>query len=196
MTQPTSSAHLKTTEVIDERRTLRQTLLQQRRQLDPELRKMWDQSLIDHLLAWCEAEKPASLAVYSPIRGEPDLCRSYSSISAMGIALAFPFVLAKNRPLEFLAWREGDPMTTDEFGIPVPLQRDHLITPEAMLIPCVGFNDRRYRLGYGGGFYDRTLAVLPSVISIGIAYQNQLCEFEPGIHDIAMVKILTESSCE
>ncbi|MFZ6848182.1 5-formyltetrahydrofolate cyclo-ligase [Undibacterium sp. RuRC25W] len=183
-----------TTEVLNERRTLRKHLLHQRRQIDLQQRQRWDQSLIDHLLAWCEEEKPASLAVYSPIQCEPDVGGCYSKISAMGIQIAFPLVVAKEMPLQFLAWKEGDPMTKDDFGIPVPLQRDHFVIPEVLLIPCVGFNSRNYRLGYGGGFYDRTLSQLPSAISIGIAYQNQHCEFEPGIHDVAMTKILTESS--
>lgn len=112
----------------------------------------------------------------------------------MGIQVAFPLVVKKNAPLLFLAWEPNEVMTTDEFGIPVPLQRDRIVTPEVILIPCVGFTQDKYRLGYGGGFYDRTLSRLPSAVSIGIAYKNQQCMFTPGEHDLPMTIMLTEES--
>ncbi|MFZ6725301.1 5-formyltetrahydrofolate cyclo-ligase [Undibacterium sp. MH2W] len=192
MTQPSPSAHPTRTEVHHDRRTLRQLLIQQRRQVDPALRQQWDQSLMRQLLAWCKKEKPRSIAVYAPIQHEPDIQGCYSTLSEMGIQVAFPLVVRKNAPLLFLAWEPNEVMTTDEFGIPVPLQRDRIVTPEVILIPCVGFTQEKYRLGYGGGFYDRTLSQLPSARSIGIAYQNQQCTFTPGEHDLPMTIILTE----
>ena len=193
MTHPSASAHT-ATEVLDERRTLRKNLLQQRRKIDPDLRRQWDDALAQRVVAWCEKESPTSLAVYSPIQSEPDLSRCYAHLSAMGIVLAFPLVNTKNAPLQFLAWQVGDLMTTDEFGIPVPSQRDRLITPDAILIPCVGFNDRNYRLGYGGGFYDRTLSMLQDAIPLGVAYDCQKVDFSESEHDVPMSLILTEKN--
>ena len=95
-------------------------------------------------------------------------------------------------PLQFVAWQVGDEMVSDEYGIAVPLRREKILKPEAMLIPCVGFNARHFRLGYGGGFYDRSLAVAPQTWAIGVAYQCLQSEFSEGQHDIAMHLILTE----
>lgn len=195
MTQPSQSAHPELAELHQNRSDLRRYLLQSRRQLDAAVRRQWDAQIATHLLEWCRTERPASLAVYWPIQAEPDLRCCYAAISAIGIQLALPWVEAKEAPLRFLAWHEGDAMLKDDYGIPVPAQRNHLVAPAALLIPCVGFNADRYRLGYGGGYYDRTLPGLPASISIGIAYQCACAEFAPGEHDIPMSQIITETGC-
>ncbi|MDE2430963.1 MAG: 5-formyltetrahydrofolate cyclo-ligase, partial [Burkholderiales bacterium] len=76
--------------------------------------------------------------------------------------------------------------------IPVPAQREHLLMPDALLIPCVGFNAGNFRLGYGGGYYDRTLALQPRPVALGVAYQCALADFRAAEHDIALDKIFTE----
>lgn len=157
-----------------------------------EVRRHWDLQLQQHLLAWCEQHRPASLAVYSPIQAEPDLRACYAQLSKMGIQLALPWVVEKHTPLRFLAWQEGDAMALDEYGIPLPAQRERLLSPAALLMPCVGFNVQGYRLGYGGGYYDRTLAGLPACIALGVAYQCAASDFVAGVHDIPMHHLLTE----
>lgn len=195
MTQPPLSGHTSLAELNQNRSALRRYLLDCRRQLDAAVRQQWDAQIADHLMAWCRQEKPASLAVYWPIQAEPDLRSCYAAIAGMGIQLALPWVSAKEAPLRFLAWCEGDAMLTDDYGIPLPAQRNHLVTPAALLIPCVGFNTARYRLGYGGGYYDRTLPGLPDAVSLGIAYQCACADFAPGEHDIPMTQIMTETGC-
>ena len=118
----------------------------------------------------------------------------YGKLTAHGVRLSLPVVVGKDQPLRFAAWSPGDVMVKDSFGVPVPEQPLFGSTPEVLLIPCVGFNSERFRLGYGGGFYDRTLAVAPRPFAIGIAYACQRVDFETREHDIALDMIITETS--
>ena len=188
MTQPPSSAK----PPQQSRASLRKTLLNQRRQTEALVRQQWDQQITDRVINWCQQERPASLGVFWPIRAEPDLRQCYQQLQDMGIQLALPIVIAQHQPLVFVRWQPGDLMGTDEHGIPVPAQRDLVMRPQALLIPCVGFNSARYRLGYGGGYYDRTLADSPRPMTIGIAYHQGLSEFTAEAHDVAMAYIFTE----
>lgn len=188
MTQPHSSAK----PVQHSRATLRKILLEQRRNTDLTQRQQWDAAIGRHLLAWCRQHHPASLGVFWPIQAEPDLRSTYPLLQQMGIQLALPLVISKAQPLLFLAWQPGDAMGTDHHGIPVPAQREHILQPEVVLIPCLGVNSAQFRMGYGGGFYDRTLAMLPRPQAIGIAYHQAQTEFAAESHDVAMDLILTE----
>ncbi|MBI3284868.1 MAG: 5-formyltetrahydrofolate cyclo-ligase [Burkholderiales bacterium] len=193
MTQPTRSEHQRAPYGTLPRKELRKLLLQQRRALDPQLRREMDARIVQKLLAWCQQHRPASLGVYWPIQAEPDLHDCYQQLSDAGIALALPLVTARNAGLSFLAWRPGDAVTLDEYGIPTPARRDRPLQPVALLVPCVGFNADRYRLGYGGGHYDRTLEQTPRPATLGVAYQTARVDFVPGAHDVAMDVILTDA---
>ena len=188
MTQPSTSAK----PAQQSRAVTRKILLERRRQTDAGQRQQWDTQIIERLLEWCRQQRPASLGVFWPIQTEPDLRHCYPQLHALGIQLALPVVLNKAQPLTFLQWAPGDPMCTDEHGIPVPAQREHVVHPEALLIPCVGFNRNNYRMGYGGGYYDRTLAVTPRPVAIGVAYSQAQSEFMTEAHDVPMDNIFTE----
>ncbi|WP_223827269.1 5-formyltetrahydrofolate cyclo-ligase [Undibacterium oligocarboniphilum] len=192
MTQPSPTEHLPVMKASGERNALRRLLLQQRCQTAPSLRQQWDAVLMQKLLDWCRQQQPSSLAVYWPIQAEPDLRTCYPQLVSMGISLALPWVVQTDAPLQFLAWQPGDAMELDRYGIPLPAQRTDLLMPEIVLVPCVGFNADAYRLGYGGGFYDRTLAAFPSIRALGVAYHCAQADFLPGEHDIPMQWILTE----
>ncbi|WP_230412397.1 5-formyltetrahydrofolate cyclo-ligase [Undibacterium hunanense] len=193
MTQPKASAHPMHTEAAFSRQDLRKSLLQKRRDITMNVRQQWDRELGEKLLQYCRQQQITSLAVYWPIRGEPDLQATYAALSDAGVQLALPLVLVRQQPLQFLSWQPGDTMLADEYGIPVPAQRTQWMQPAALLIPCVGFNAGRYRLGYGGGYYDRTLEKTPRPLTIGIAYQCMQADFTADIHDIPMDIILTEA---
>lgn len=188
MTQPHSSAKAP----AQSRSHLRKTLLALRCNTDALQRQQWDAAIGRHLLAWCRQHRPASLGVFWPIQAEPDLRSSYPLLQQMGIQLALPLVLGKAQPLLFLAWQPGDAMERDHHGIPVPAQRDAILQPDAVLIPCLGFNSDQFRMGYGGGYYDRTLASLARPFAIGIAYHQAQTEFTAESHDVAMDAIITE----
>ena len=193
MTQANPDAHSDTMKPVNDRKALRKALLSARKSVAAEQRRIWDAQIAEGLLQWLAQHHPSSLAVYWPIQAEPDLRDWYPQITAMGIQLALPWVVEKNTPLKFLAWQQGDAMELDEYGIPLPADKEKLIEPEILLVPCVGFNQQAYRLGYGGGFYDRTLAQLTSALPLGIAYELASTVFEPGEFDLPMSDILTES---
>lgn len=193
MTQANPDAHSDAMKPVNDRKALRKALLSARKSVAAEQRRIWDVQIAEGLLHWLQQRQPSSLAVYWPIQAEPDLRDWYPQITAMGIQLALPWVVEKNAPLKFLAWQQGDAMELDEYGIPLPADKEKLIEPEILLVPCVGFNQQAYRLGYGGGFYDRTLAQLTSALPLGIAYELASTVFEPGEFDLPMSGILTES---
>lgn len=193
MTQANPDAHSDAMKPVSDRKALRKALLSARKSVAAEQRRLWDAQIAEGLMRWLQQRQPSSLAVYWPIQAEPDLRDWYPQITAMGIQLALPWVVEKNAPLKFLAWQQGDAMELDEYGIPLPADKEKLIEPEILLVPCVGFNQQAYRLGYGGGFYDRTLAQLTSALPLGIAYELASTVFEPGEFDLPMSDILTES---
>jgi 5-formyltetrahydrofolate cyclo-ligase len=173
---------------------LRQTLIAKRAAIDPNLRAQWDEEIGRMLLAWWQMNPVPVLGVYWPIRGEPDLRDTYVRLAAQGVQLALPVVVKKEAPLAFARWVPGDAVVKDGYGISVPATFSEM-KPAALLIPCVGFDDQRYRLGYGGGFYDRTLALHPRPQAVGIAYACMQADFEIGRHDIALDAVITEQAC-
>jgi 5-formyltetrahydrofolate cyclo-ligase len=172
--------------------TLRTTLLSARQGLSPAEKQRADAQLSRKIIAWCEANPVTSLGVYLPIRGEPDLDAAYRQLSAAGITLALPVVRHKNQPLVFIAWQPDDPVTTGAYGTTIP-QATTEIAPAALLLPCVGFSVQRFRLGYGGGFYDRTLGTTPRPQTIGVAYDCTEAVFDSEAHDIALDSVITET---
>lgn len=188
MTQPSPGAKPPPTT----RTHLRKILLDQRRNAVAAQRQLWDEQITAKVIDWCRQQRPVSLGVYWPIQAEPDLRCCYPTLQELGIQLALPLVQNKAQALTFLAWAPGDNMATDEYGIPVPAQRQRIIQPAALLIPCVGFNTYNYRLGYGGGYYDRTLSITPRPLAIGIAYRQGQADFAAQAHDLAMDLIITD----
>jgi 5-formyltetrahydrofolate cyclo-ligase len=173
---------------------LRRSLIAARGALGDRQRAEWDAALCARLLAWWTAHPVESLAVYWPIRDEPDLRPVFAELAAHGVRLALPVVTGKTAPLAFAAWVPGDVLIKDRYGVSIPASAEFVPCPQALLIPCVGFNAACFRLGYGGGFYDRTLAVTPRPLTVGIAYSCLAADFEVAPHDIALDVILTESA--
>ncbi len=167
-------------------------LLNERHAIHESQKSEWDAAIASRVEERLRALSIGSLGVFWPIRGEPDLLALYERLAGTGMALALPVVVGKGQPLEFAAWQPGDAMIKDAFGVPTPAQKRMVSMPQALLIPCVGFNAQRFRIGYGGGFYDRTLAVPPRPVTLGIAYSCQGIEFSAGPRDIALDEIITE----
>lgn len=171
---------------------LRTALLHVRRTMMPADRAEADRAIIDGAMQWWQQERPAVLGVYAAIRGEPDLSALYEQLHACGAQLALPVVNQAHQPLRFVRWTPGEPMHKDACGVPMPLRQEPAV-PTALLVPCVGFNAACIRLGYGGGYYDRTLAQLPRPATLGIAYDAGEAQFDAQAHDIALDRVLTES---
>lgn len=171
---------------------LRPALLALRRALDADLIARWDAAIGARILDWCRAGAIGELGVYWPLAGEPDLRSAYAELAARGVRLALPVVLEKAAPLAFSAWTPGEPMVKDGMGVAVPAQLRLGARPAALLVPCLGFNAARLRLGYGGGFYDRTLEATPRPATLGVAYSCLAARFDGDAHDIALDAIVTE----
>ena len=131
------------------------------------------------------------LAAYWPIRGEPDLLPWKARQT--GLRLALPVVVAPDQPLIFRPWSPDAPMRPGRWNIPEP-GTDAQVIPQIILAPTVGWDEGRFRLGYGGGFYDRTLAALrPRPYAIGIGLDSgRLPTIYPQPHDAALDLIVTE----
>ena len=173
---------------------MRPALLAARRALPEATRSSWDAAIAQRLLAWCANENIADIGVYWPLHGEPDLHAAYAQLAARGVALSLPVVLEKHAPLAFASWTPGEPMVKDGMGVAVPARLRLIPAPPALLVPCLGFNAERYRLGYGGGYYDRTLEHAPRPLTLGIAYGCLQAAFASGPYDIALDHIMTEGN--
>ncbi|MTV40401.1 5-formyltetrahydrofolate cyclo-ligase [Duganella radicis] len=174
---------------------LRKQLLAERRAIDGATRAAWDRAIGDQVVAWWQAAQPAALGVYWPLRDEPDLHAAYAELARLGARLLLPVVVRKDAALEFAEWSIGEEMVKDKMGVAVPAAlRLQAAYPPALLVPCLGFNPQGYRLGYGGGFYDRTLARhAPRPRTLGIAYQCLQVPFDSDGHDVALDRIITEA---
>ncbi len=135
------------------------------------------------------------VSLYWPFRGEPDLRPWMASVNARGGRTALPIVVDKGRPLVFKPYKAGDKLEKGVWNIPIPAEGDP-VYPDVVISPIVGVDPANYRLGYGGGFFDRTLAAMPAKpLVIGIGYELQrIPTIYPQAHDIAMDRIVTEAS--
>jgi 5-formyltetrahydrofolate cyclo-ligase len=131
--------------------------------------------------------------MYWPFKGEYDPRPLARSLVRSGTRIALPAVASAGDPVVFREWRPGVRMMRGIRDAPAPAEGEPVL-PEVILVPVVGFDQQRYRLGYGDGFYDRTLAVMSGKpYSIGIGYDDLLLEtIYPQPHDIPMDVIVTE----
>nr|WP_294577862.1 5-formyltetrahydrofolate cyclo-ligase [uncultured Rhodopila sp.] len=133
------------------------------------------------------------MGFYWPFKGEYDPRPLVRDLHAAGAALALPVVIGKAQPLEFRPWWPGAPMARGVWDIPVPAGGDP-VRPDTLLVPLVGFDGGGYRLGYGGGFYDRTIAAMaprPRTIGVGFACAR-LRTVHPQPYDMRMDHIVTD----
>lgn len=175
------------------KQTLRQNLIKTRGALSDEVCSTASKVIASHIEQWLQTHPTETLGVFYPIRNEPNLLALYELLSAKGIRLALPIVIDKNAPLQFAHWTPGDVLKKDALGVPVPEKLIFGPPPQTLLVPCVGFNKAHFRIGYGGGFYDRTLKIEPRPLTLGISYACQQTSFEPGRLDVAMDQIITEN---
>src|SRR5580692_1543913 len=140
------------------------------------------------------AGRPGILGIYWPFRAEFDPRPLIDVLVAAGRTVALPVVIDKKGPLEYRAWAPGEPLGAGVWDIPIPEKRE-VVVPSMVLAPLVGFDRARYRLGYGGGYFDRTLAALsprPMAIGVGFAAQ-EIVTIHPQPFDIPMDVIVTET---
>jgi 5,10-methenyltetrahydrofolate synthetase len=176
-----------------DKKTLRRQLQAERQSLiDRHQRAMHLQEV---LRVWLTGRKDDAIGAYWPIKGEfdalPALFRWSEADDRRRIGL--PVVNKDTKQLRFHVWYPGCEMEEDAYGIPKP--KDTLaFEPSLLLVPCVGYGPRGIRLGYGGGFYDRTLATLePRPYTVGLAYSNGFVPWLTGeAHDVPLDAVLME----
>jgi 5,10-methenyltetrahydrofolate synthetase len=165
-----------------------------REELDPAFRAEADSQIARSIADAVPAIAGGSFAFYWPMPGEPDLRKAAAAWSRAGAAASLPETV-RGEPLTFRPWTPGCAMRAGIWNIPVP-DTTAEAGPAVLLIPCLGFDSQGYRLGFGGGFYDRTLAArAPRPPAVGVGYSAcELPSIRPEAHDIPMDVIVTERS--
>ncbi len=133
------------------------------------------------------------VSLYWPFRGEPDLRGWMNALAERGATAALPVVVEKGQPLIFRAYKQGDRLEKGVWNIPIPAKGDPVL-PDIVIAPIIGIDRQNFRLGYGGGFFDRTLAAIPrNPLVIGVGYEMQrIATIYPQPHDIPMDRVVTE----
>ncbi len=171
---------------------LRQRLIAARRALPADAKAQSDARIATRLMQWLELHQVKVLGGYLAIAGEPNLSALYAELPARGIVLAMPVVLERAHPLVFVRWQDGDALAKDASGTMAPVARGEYLQPDAVLAPCIGFTDNHLRLGFGGGYFDRTLAQTPRPKAVGIAYAFSRVVFAAEAHDVPLDAIITD----
>lgn len=176
------------------RKAERERLIAARLALPADVRTAYAAVLAEKLDAMVGDVAGKVVAIYWPFRGEPDLREWAGTMSGRGATIALPVVVEKAAPLVFRSWKAGDKLEKGVWNIPIPAEGARVV-PDVVISPVVGFDGDNFRLGYGGGFYDRTLAALarrPVVIGVGYELQR-VGTIHPQSYDIPMDMVLTET---
>lgn len=149
---------------------------------------------LESVLAARNIGQDVILSGYWPIKGEPDLRPLLSQLHNSGFIVALPVVEIRAAPLVFRRWTPTTRMIRGDWNIPVPPPDAERLSPDVALAPCLGWDARCFRLGWGGGYFDRTLAALhPRPYTIGIALSAaELNTIYPQPHDIPLDMVVTE----
>lgn len=152
-------------------------------------------ALRDVLTAALSLPEKAAVAGYLPMGDEIDVLPALSVIRASGHDIAMPVVVARGEPLQFRKWRPDDPLEDGPLGTRHPRETAPVVCPDVLIVPLLGYDRRGYRLGYGGGYYDRTVSALRSageILAIGVGFADQeVAEIPCGPQDEAMDWIVT-----
>ena len=174
------------------RKARREELIARRAAIPLETQRRFDARVAEFLFLAFPMLERLSVGFYWPMKGEVDPRVAVRKFRSRGAVTALPVVVRKQAPLEFREWHPGVRTEPGVFGLPVP-QTDAVV-PDALLIPPVGFDSGGFRLGYGGGYFDRTLASLsPQPLKIALAREaSRMDTIQPQPHDIAMDYVVTE----
>ncbi|MDM9558881.1 MULTISPECIES: 5-formyltetrahydrofolate cyclo-ligase [Bordetella] len=144
------------------------------------------------------ARPPATVAAFWPLEHEPDLRPLLDQWAQAGIAVALPAIREPAAPLEFRAWTPGAALRAGPYNVQEPAADSPLLRPDVVLVPTLGYTLQADRLGYGGGYYDRTLAALQRdgqpCTTIGVAWNEGLIDsddYQPAEHDVRLDAVLT-----
>lgn len=169
------------------KRAARERALAARDGCDP----AWGARLARHVLEAAPPPAGAVVAGFLPLAGEIDLRPLLLALIGRGHPVVLPVTPPRGEPLGFRLWRPDDPMVPERFGTRRPTGPER--TPDFLLVPLLAFDRRGRRLGYGGGYYDRTMAGLPRAGRLGCAFAAQEMDAVPaGPHDARLPAVATE----
>jgi 5-formyltetrahydrofolate cyclo-ligase len=180
-------------DIAEWRKEQRTRLLDARKAVSLEDYQTASATIMSAVLACLPISTETLIGCYWPFRREPDCLPFMRDVLKAGGRVALPVVVARGLPLEFRPWTETTRMEAGVWNIPQPAEGSP-VTPTVLVIPVVGFDDAGYRLGYGAGYYDMTLASFsPRPFTVGIGFESaRLSTIYPLSHDVAMDVILTE----
>jgi 5-formyltetrahydrofolate cyclo-ligase len=186
--------------IAAEKAALRKIMRARRAALAPEARAVASLAVRDRLMAWLASAALARESVisgYWPIRDELDPRPTLQALAERDYRLALPVSIAHGEPLAFRAWAPGEPLTPDIMRIEAPLATATAVVPALLLVPMLAFDRARRRLGYGAGFYDRTLAALRrtgATVALGLAFSAQEVDRVPvGPDDAPLDGVVIEN---
>jgi len=180
--------------LTDWRKAERQRLLAARMAISAADRAALGERIAGHLEQLIGDPQGLVVSAYWPFKGEPDLKPLLARLAARGARTALPIVVRKAHPLIFREWKSGDRIERGVWNIPIPADGAEVV-PDVAIAPVVGYDPHCYRLGYGGGFFDRTLAsIRPRPIRLfGVGYTMQaIPTIRPQVYDIPMDAVVTE----
>lgn len=180
----------------NDKRILRGAMLAWRGGLSEEHRSAAAMGLVEMWRYEQPIETPAVVSGFWPMADELDVRPLMIELINQGCQLALPVVVAKKQPLVFRAWRPGDPLEAGAFGTLQPTARRAVVDPEVLIVPLLAVDEEGWRLGYGGGFYDRTLEGLRNkrrVTAIGVGFNEQIVPEVPHeLNDQRLDWLLTD----
>lgn len=179
-------------DVMRWRKAERQRLYRLREAMTDAERERARQRITAALDALLDEREPTCVAAYWPIRGEPDLRAWMQRRAAGDLQFALPVMMGDGQPLKFARWRPAEPMQRARWGIAEPAAKAW-IEPDLLIVPLLGADEKKYRLGNGGGYFDRTLAASsPRPMAVGVGYDAaRIATIYPLPHDLPMDVIVT-----
>lgn len=180
---------------VGARRSTERAALVSRRERAPEAeRTSWNERITQHLIDGFDMPADTVLGFCWPYRSEYDARAVIGRWCGNGVTAALPEITGRHVPLQFRKWWPDAPMRSGAYDIPVP-DGTEIVVPDVLIIPMNGFDSRGFRLGYGGGYFDRTIAALGRrVVAIGVAYELAGVEtIHPHADDLPMDFVVTEA---
>jgi 5-formyltetrahydrofolate cyclo-ligase len=174
---------------------LRRDALVRRKAVEPAARVAFSRRLAEEGLRLARLWRPRIVSAFHPLGDEPDTLPLLTALAEEGFATALPVVVGRGLPLIFRLWRPGDPTRSGAMSIPEPLEETLAADPDLLFVPLACFDRRGHRIGYGAGYYDRTLGNLRAmkpVHTAGVAYGvGEIATVPYETHDQSLDAVVT-----
>ena len=185
-------------DIVETKRRARGEASKRRAQAHEALHEVAKRALAERGLPFAKSGSQSVVSGFFPYKSEISTLPLLAKLRADGWQSAMPVVMGEGLPLIFRAWAPGEPTVAGIWKIPVPAETAQELLPDVLLVPMLAFDSKGYRLGYGGGFYDRTLVklrALKPVVAIGVAYADQqVGEVPRAVYDQPLDFIMIEKA--